>query len=78
MKKRRAVHPLVDVQLGHIGVPVEVHDADIAIDIRRQSANVRIADGVIATENDRKGRVLMQIGNALVDLVEGFFDIGRE
>ena len=78
MEERRAVHPLVHVVLRHIGVPVEVDDADIAVDEQRQSANIGVSDRVVAAEDDREDLALVDVGDGLVDLVEALLDIGRD
>ena len=54
VEERRAVHPLVEVVLRHVGVAVEVDDADVAVDVRRQAADIGVADRVVAAEDDRE------------------------
>ena len=66
------------VVLGHVGVAVEVDDADVAVDVGRQAADVGIADRVVAAEDDRENFALVDVGDRLVDLVEALLDVGRD
>ncbi len=78
MEERGAVHPLIQIELGHVGVAIKMDDADVAIDVRCQTANIRVSDRMIATEDHREDPALVDVRNGLVDLVEALLDVGRD
>ena len=75
VEPRRGVHPLVEVGFLRVDVSVEVDDADVAVHVRRQSADRREADGVIAAEHDGHHALLHDVRHRLADLVERLLQI---
>ena len=72
------MHPLVHVTFLDVDVPVEVDDADLAVDVRRDRPDVRVTDRMVAAENDRKDALADDERDGAVDLVEGLLDVGRD
>jgi hypothetical protein len=77
-KPRRRVHPLVHILLLDVDMAVDVDDADIAVDMRRNAANVRKAEAVVAAADDRKDAGRVDVRDGLGDLVEGLLDVSRD
>ena len=76
VEPRRRVHALVEVGLLRVDVAVEVDDAEVARHVLRDAAHRRIADRVVATEDDREGAAGVDVRDGLADLVEGLLDVG--
>ena len=72
------VHPLVEVRLLGVDVAVEVDDPDVAVEVRRQPADRREPDRVVAAEHDRHRTALDDVRHRLADLVEGLLQVGRD
>ena len=75
MEPRRCVHPLVHVALLDVQVSIQVDDPDAAVDVRRDPANVRVADRVVAAEDDREDSPADDERDGPVDLVEALLEV---
>jgi hypothetical protein len=74
-----AVHPLVEVGLLGVDVPVEVDDPELAaVQVRGDAAGRRVPDGVVAAEHDREGAALVDVADRVGDLVEGLLDVAGD
>jgi hypothetical protein len=76
--KRRRVHPLVEVILLCLDVAVEVDDADLLAKGVHDPTRSREADGVVATQDDRKDALASHVLYHLGDLVEALLDVCRD
>jgi hypothetical protein len=72
------VHALVEARLGCVDVPVEMDDADIAADEWGDSANIRIADRMVAAQHKREDAARKNVPEAAVHLVEGLLYVGGD
>src|SRR6185437_4380457 len=50
----RGMHPLIHVLFLNIDMSVDMDDADVAVDVRRDAPNVRKTEAVVASANDGK------------------------
>ncbi len=75
MEPRRGVHPLVEVALLGVDVPVEVDDPDVAVQIRCHPADGRETDRVVPAQDDRHHAPPHDVGHRLADLVEGLLQV---
>jgi hypothetical protein len=71
----RRVHPLIHILLLDIDVAVDMDDADIAVDIRRDPAHVGKAEAVVAAADDREHAGGVDMRHSLGHLVEGLLDV---
>ena len=75
MKEMRGMHPLIHVAFLNVNVPVEVDDPEVAVDKRRDPADIRIRNRVVTPNHDRKASTGEDVPDAAVDLVECFLDV---
>ena len=78
MEPRRGVHPLVHVPFADVDVAVEVDDPHASVDVRRDRADVWIADRVIAADHHREDALLVHEGHRAIDLIERLLDVRRD
>ena len=78
MEPRGRVHPLVHVALLEVQVAVEVDDPDAPVDVRGEAADVRVADRMVAAEDDGENLLGREEGDRAVDLVERLLDVRRD
>ena len=71
------MHPLVEVGLLGVDVPVEMDDADVAVQIGRHPADGGKPDRMVAAEHDGHHALLHDVRHRLADLVERFLQIAR-
>src|SRR4029077_1181721 len=71
----RRVHPLIHILLLDIDVAVDMDDADIAVDMRRDPAHIGKAEAVIAAADDGEHAGGVDMRHSLRHLVEGLLDI---
>ena len=72
------VHPLVHILLLDIDVAVDMDDADIAVDMRRDPADIGKAEAVVAAADDGKHAGGVDVRHSLGHLVEGLLDIAGD
>lgn len=58
-------------------MPVDVNDADIAVDVRSDPADIGEAEAVIASADDREDARRIDVRYGLGDLIESLFDVAR-
>ena len=75
---RRRVHPLIHILLLDIDVAVDMDDADIAVDMRRDPAHIGKAEAVVAAADDGKHACGVDMRHGLGHLVEGLLDIAGD
>ncbi len=78
VEPRRGVHPLVQVELLGVHVPVEVDDPDVAVEVRREPPDRRVADRMVAAQHDREDAVGDDVTHRLADLVERLLQVARD
>ena len=79
MEPRGGVHPLVEVGLLGVHVPVEVDDPEVAAaEVRGDAAGGRVADGVVAAEHHGERPAGVDVRDGLGDLVERLLDVARD
>ena len=78
VEPRRGVHPLVEVGLLGVDVPVEVDDADVAVHIRRHAADGGEADRVVPAEHHGHHALLHDVRHRLADLVERLLQVAGD
>ena len=71
------MHSLIHILFLDIDMAVDMNDADIAVDMRRDSAHIGEAEAVIAAADDRKHTRGIDVRDGLRHLIEGFFDVAR-
>jgi len=71
----RGVHPLVEVGLLGVDVAVEVDDADVPVEVRRQTADRRETDRVISAQHHGHRAGLRDVRHSLADLVERLLQV---
>src|SRR5262249_54282522 len=74
----RGVHPLIHVLLLDVEVPVDVDDADIAVDVGRHAAHNGNPRGMVAPAYDREGARRVDVRDGLGHLVEGLLDVAGD
>jgi hypothetical protein len=70
------VHDLVHVLFLRIDIPVEMDDADFALDTLGYAAHTRIPDRVIASHDHGQGALGKYVRDAFADLVVALGDVG--
>src|SRR5688572_17064846 len=69
------VHSLIHGCLGSVDVPIEVDDAQLALDMLRDRLRVRESDAVITADNDRKCPRVQNVRQPKINLIKGLLDI---
>nr|WP_197946047.1 hypothetical protein [Phytohabitans suffuscus] len=72
------MHPLVEVGLLGVDVPVEVDDAQVAVEVLGHPAHGGVADRVVAAEHHRERARGVDVTDRLGDLVERLLDVRRD
>src|SRR5690606_10846456 len=75
---RRRMHSFIHILFLDIDVPVDVNDADVAVDVRGDAADIGKAEAVIAPANDREHARRVDMRYGLGDLIERLFDVAGD
>ena len=79
MEPRGGVHPLVEVGLLGVDVPVEVDDPEVAAaEMLRDAAGGRVSDGVVAAQHDGERAAGVHVRHGLGDLIERLLDVAGD
>src|SRR5438270_6374250 len=77
VEPRSSMHALVPAVLADVCMPVKVNDANIALYMRCQPSNIRVANRMIPAKDNWKDRPLMHIADRFGDLVKTLLDVRR-
>ena len=72
---RRRVHALIHILFLDVDMAVDVDDADIAVDMWSDAADIGEAEAMVAAADDGKYTRRVDMRDGLGDLVEGLLDI---
>mmetsp|Transcript_15444 Transcript_15444/g.50774 ORF Transcript_15444/g.50774 Transcript_15444/m.50774 type:complete len:277 (-) Transcript_15444:471-1301(-) len=73
----RRVHPLVQVLLLDVGVPIHVDDANLLRRARRDAPYRGEPDRVVPAQNQGEGARARHVRHRVADLVEALLEVGR-
>ncbi len=77
MEPRTGVHPFVEIDLLGIDVAIEVDDPHLLVaEMAANTADCWKTNGVITTQENRKGSAGKDMGHPLGDLIEAFLVVG--